>query len=428
MEQPEVLSNGTTTGLENSVSSLNSVDRESSTTSSANADTQHSRWTTSSTTSFTASPVASREPSPSRPNTKTARTSRSTAATATRSRKNSLQDPSPSRSRLPPRTAPSPAAQRQQISASTTPALPPPHSSETTIQAPVPRKYSTPMEATKDGHRWPISPRLKSPPPSLNKPAMLTAQARRSEPDPPAIQVQRATPSPHPQTVESGSQGASDAEGDDSTQLQSGTRTPNRGSGGSSVLETVQEVSQPNTPKPDLDAAIEKLGDPRFADTITTQSDPALPRTGRTDRAADKSRNSDSGSDSGSIRAKTRRSSSVTPAPQLHSRQSSSALKFNGKASGTGETSSQHITVEEEEVDSVPRLGLGLAAASGSGANGSLKTKASSETIRPKKEKKKAPRKAASTASGPGKFCLSCLLCFDHVLTFSNSLVQGRHF
>lgn len=173
-------------------------------------------------------------------------------------------------------------------------------------------------------------------------------------------------------------------------------RTPARGpSGGSSTLETVQEVSQPNTPGPDLDLAIEKLSQSAVSGERSSISDGAL------DKVAKSGTNSESGSDSGSVKAGTRRSSTVAPPPLLHTRQSSSTLKF-GKSHTTGETSSKHITVEEEEVNSIPRVALGINPA-GQGAPGTLKSKPSSETIRPKKEKKKPSRKAPSVTSGTGE-------------------------
>lgn len=180
--------------------------------------------------------------------------------------------------------------------------------------------------------------------------------------------------------------------------LPSGMRTPARGpSGTSSTLETVQEVSQPNTPGPNLDMAIAKLSQAAAASSeMASRSDPAVHMPSRTGRNGT---NSESGSDSGSVKATTRRSSSVAPPPVLHSRQSSTALKFGGKGHTTGETSSKHITVEEEEVNTMPRVTLGLKDP-GQGVSGSLKTKPSSETIRPKKEKKKTTRKQPTSGTG----------------------------
>ncbi|KAH6655584.1 vacuolar segregation subunit 7-domain-containing protein [Truncatella angustata] len=395
MERSGTLPHQSSSGLDASISSLNSVDQETSATSSANIDTQPSRWT-STTTSLVASPFASREPSPTRTSyPKTGRTSRSST---TRSRKNSntsVQDPSPSRSRshLPPTSAP-----RQQISATNTPTLPPPSGKEPGQRAPQPQKPSVAAERSRDTPKWPVSPRLKSPPPALNRPA-IPLSSGKSEREPPLINVQRATPSPHPLPSEPSSQAPSDTEGDDAANLEPGVRTPVRGpSGGSSQLETVQEVSQPNTPGPDLDMAVEKLSQASMAEGQGRmfRPDDAVNKTLKNQSGS----NSESGSDSGSVKISTRRSSAAAPSPLLHTRQSSSALRFGGKAPPSD--MSKHIMVEEEEVSSGPRLALGLNSAI-QAVNGSLKAKPSTETIRPRKDKKKPTRKAASVASGTGE-------------------------
>ncbi|KAI0434422.1 hypothetical protein F5Y09DRAFT_252208 [Xylaria sp. FL1042] len=373
-------------GLDASISSLNSIDNDTSVPSSANLDTQPSKWTSAST-SLTASPAQSRDPSPTRTSKTSGRSSRASTSPAP-SRKNSTQDPSPlrTRSNLPT----SSSNLRQPLSAASIPSLPPPSGNETILRAPVPQKSSVVVQETsKDTPRWPISPRLKSPPPTFGKPT-IASSARRNDPEPPVINVQRATPSPH---VEPNSQSASDVEAEDS-HLSPGMRTPNRGpSNGSSTLETVQEVSQPNTPRPGLDAAIKKL-----EETATSQNS-MRNKTDDTTSASVKSSqnatNSESGSDSGSVKTDTRRSSSTAPPPRLHSRQSSSTLKFSGRGQPSGESSSRNMTVETEEVKDMPQLSL-IPNAGGQRVNGSLRTRPSNETIKPKKEKKRHTRKAAS--------------------------------
>ncbi|KAI2625610.1 vacuolar segregation subunit 7-domain-containing protein [Hypoxylon sp. NC1633] len=370
--------------MDASLSSLNSVDNDTSATSSAHIDSQTSRWTSTST-SLTASPAQSRDTSPTRPAVKTGRTSR--PSTTSRSRKNSFQDPSPSRSRS---SIPTPSTiPRQQISSTTTPPLPPP--SEPALRTPVPQKTSVVSELSKDGPRWPVSPRLKSPPPIIGRPA-LGSSSRKNEQEAPVINVQRATPSPH---VEPASQSTSDNEVEDQ-HLSSGMKTPARGaSNGSSTLETVQEVSQPNTPQVELNAAIEKL-----AETAAAQSKDS--GTSAKKLSPNNAPNSESGSDSGNVRTNPRRSSTAAPAPALHSRQSSTGLKFGGKGPASAESSSKNMTVETEQISNLQ--GISLAPnPRGQGANGSLRTKPSSETIKPKKEKKKHIRKPASVASGNGE-------------------------
>ncbi|KAI0441346.1 vacuolar segregation subunit 7-domain-containing protein [Xylaria telfairii] len=377
-------------GLEASISSLNSIDNDTSVPSSANLDTQPSKWTSAST-SLTASPAESRDPSPTRVTKATARTNRvSTSTSPVQSRKNSVQDPSPSRIRS---SIPTSAIPRQ-LSATSIPSLPPPSGADTILRTPVPQKSSSASrETSRDAPRWPISPRLKSPPPTFGKPT-IASSARRSEPEPPVINVQRATPSPH---VEPSSQSASDMEVEESY-LSSGMRTPGRGpSNGSSTLETVQEVSQPNTPRPGLDAAIKKL-----EETATSQSytrNMSSDATSISIKSGLNATTSESGSDSGSVKTSTRRSSIAAPPPLLQSRQSSSGLKFSGRGQPSGESSSRNMTVETEQVDDMPRLSL-IPSAGGQRVNGSLRTRPSNETIKPKKEKKRHSRKTPSVASG----------------------------
>ncbi|EMR67286.1 putative phospholipid metabolism enzyme regulator protein [Eutypa lata UCREL1] len=184
-------------------------------------------------------------------------------------------------------------------------------------------------------------------------------------------------------------------------------RTPARGPGsGSSPLETVQEVSQPNSPNAGLEAAFGKL-----AETAAAQ---ASSQNGAIDKTADKSagkstdkvakteqgsQNTESGSDSGSVNTATRRSSTQAPPPLLHNRQSSTALKFGNRGQTTGESSSRNMTVETEKVENMQKLSLAPNVGA-QGANGSLRTKPSNETIKPKKEKKKHSRKPAAVSSG----------------------------
>ncbi|KAK6218229.1 hypothetical protein LQW54_002755 [Pestalotiopsis sp. IQ-011] len=389
MERSGTLPHDGSSGLEASTYSLNSVDQDSTAPSSANVDTQPSRWT-SRTNSWTASPMASRESSPTRAFAKPARSGRTSID---RSRKNSFNNPSPSRTRHSsrgPTSAPRQLQQHQPISAATTPTLPPPSGSESRESQPH-KPVSAADRTSRDSPRWPVSPRLKSPPPQLNKPA-FPPPPTRNEREPPVINLQRASPSPHPLASESSSQVASDTEGDDAP-TPSGMRTPVRGpSGGASQLETVQEVSQPGTPGPDLNAALERL----------SQGQPSRSESAA-DRVAKSGSNSGSGSDSGSVRRGTKGPSAAGPPPTLSTRQSSSALRF-GAGKGPLLDPSKHITVEEEEVSSGPRLALGLTTTSQIGMNSSLKTKPSSETIRPRKEKKKPTRKAASVASGTDIF------------------------
>lgn len=82
------------------------------------------------------------------------------------------------------------------------------------------------------------------------------------------------------------------------------------------------------------------------------------------------------------------------PPPMPRQSSSLSAKHAKGKAEQT-------MTVETETVASIPQVALGTGSKTES-TNGTLKAKPSTETIRPKKDKKKVPRKQPSTANGTG--------------------------
>ncbi|ERT02839.1 hypothetical protein HMPREF1624_01142 [Sporothrix schenckii ATCC 58251] len=370
-------------------------------------------------TSASASPFASREPSPARPSARShsamkvataAATSAaptpaqpspapltsskqspqpSTSATpTTRSRRNSQQETSPSRSRT---SKPAAATQKAAtLASSTIPTLLPTASDAPTARAPGPQKSEQP----RDNPRWPVSPRLRSPPPVLNRPN-LPASATTS--DIPSINLQRtsaASPSldaaPTP----------SDSEAED-LYLQPGMRTPVRGvSGNVPTLETVQEASPLAGSSRAVDAAMEKLEVASVtsdAGTTTTMPEVAEVSPARTIRARQlASQNYESGSENGSTKNNRRTAASGSAPPSLASR-NSSTVKLSGKGK-SGEASQPTMTVETETVTSIPNVALGPSAAQG--PNGSLRTKPSSETIRPKKEKKKTVRKQSTVAPG----------------------------
>jgi hypothetical protein len=64
--------------------------------------------------------------------------------------------------------------------------------------------------------------------------------------------------------------------------------------------------------------------------------------------------------------------------------------------------STQSMTVETETVPSVPQVALATGPKS-EGPNGTLKTKQSTETIKPKKEKRKTTRKQPAVNTGNGE-------------------------
>ncbi|KAF7889621.1 uncharacterized protein EAF02_002036 [Botrytis sinoallii] len=337
------------------------------------------RLQTNRTSSATNSPIGSRESSPVRPQLRNPSAVRS--GTPSRSRKNS-QDISPSRS-TSSQHPPSAAAIQRGLSAQKLPTLN--HvASEPSIRAPIPQKPLVTSEI-RDGPRWPVSPRIRSPPPRQS--SLLSP--RKTEQEIPAINVQRTSP-----TAEQRAEGKSAADSESEENLLTpGMRTPARGvSGGSSTLETVQEISQPNTPSFELDGAID----------TTTQGSPTLPTEqdlmdGASVETLKKPTivTNESGSESGGKGDNKMKSTTPTATRTGPPKSFSGPAAARGKPSGEG--SAKNMTVETETVSSIPQIALATGA--GGLANGSLRAKQSTETIRPRKEKKKS-RKAPSVTSG----------------------------
>jgi len=337
-------------------------------------------------TSTSSSAAPSREPSPTRPISRTNVSRASSTTPGTRSRKNSLHDVSPSRVGRPLNPALTSVAKT--LSSATTPTLLP-VTSDANIGAPV--KSPTSQEHLRESPRWPVSPRLRSPPPILHKPNL--APPRRGEQDLPAINLQRATP-PQP-TAEV----QSDTDNDDAY-LPSGVRTPARGAGGSApTLETVQEVSPLGSPRTHEESMEEKLEDSFVSETSQPDASDFYAVRALGGKAGVVM--NESGSESGSIKA-SRRSGPRGTAPPLTTRQSSSSVKpAAAKGKTTGEISLQNMTVETETVISIPQVAVAPSGSKESTA-GTLRQKPSTETIRPKKEKKKS-RKQPTVASGTGE-------------------------
>jgi hypothetical protein len=265
------------------------------------------------------------------------------------------------------------------------------------IKAPVPQKSSVTSEL-KDTPRWPISPRLRSPPP-VNKPSIVSP--RKTEQDIPAVNVLRTSQSSEQQE---GKQGATDSEVDDSLSVP-GMRTPARGvSGASSTLETVQEISQPSTPALGLDGALEKAEN-GISKLLTELDNPMDYAFSRTLKAKPGATSNESGSESGGKSEIKMRTTPAAPAaaarPSGPLTKSYSANAAAGRGKPSGEGSTRNMTVETETVSSIPQIAVG--GGPGAGNNGSLRAKPSSETIRPKKEKKKTARKTPSVTSGTGE-------------------------
>jgi len=252
-------------------------------------------------------------------------------------------------------------------------------------------KSPTSMEHIRDTPRWPVSPRLRSPPPMLQRPSLGSRRSTEVEATP-LINVQRATPQQPP------AEGQSDTDVDDGF-LPAGMRTPARGGGGStSTLETVQEVSPIGSPKRVGESMEEKLEESMLSETSQAESVIGLglsrkPTTSSTttSHATQHHRVNESGSESEYARNNyhQQRRSVGSIVPSLTRRQSSTRISPGIGRSKTGEM--QSMTVETETVTSIPQAPLVPAIAAQTSST-SLRRKQSTETIRPKKEKRKTRR------------------------------------
>lgn len=256
-------------------------------------------------------------------------------------------------------------------------------------------------------------PRVKSPPPPVSASKALNLPQRKAEsaPTTPSIVVERTTPS-----LRSSTDAQNEGEKDVTS---SGMRTPARGiSGTGPTLETVQENSLPST----LAVGLGPVGE------HTGQNEPP----GRTEETSNEDVSSknkvESGSESGGrkdSKAKVENKTTAKPASAMNS--SKPQIMHNKKSftqllptkAKVQEGSAKNMIVETETVSTIPQVALGGGAGERNitgrtDAGGSLRLKPSNETIRPKKEKKRAVRKAPSLQAGTGVF-ISRRFHFHHI-------------
>lgn len=227
--------------------------------------------------------------------------------------------------------------------------------------------------------------------------------SRKPDSEVPSISVHRSTPT---EFTESPAPIGIDTLVEESLELP-GTKTPCRGvSGSSSTLETVQETSQPSTPALGVTASKDKLEDGLKQLSLEQENPMERSFTKAMDSKAKTESGSDSGGTKGEIKMRSTTSTISATAPRTTGpppkSYSTGGVVGRGKPSGEGST--KNMTVETETVSSIPQVAVG--GTGGPGINGSLRAKPSSETIRPKKDKKKTIRKAPSVTSGAGKIQL----------------------
>ncbi|KAH0538124.1 hypothetical protein FGG08_005286 [Glutinoglossum americanum] len=346
----------------------------------------------------------SREPSPIRPPLKPGTTR------GQRSRKNSREgSPNPSAGSS---TQPSVSAVQRALVTANTPSLVPTVVSEPVLKAPRPQRPAGGMPPD-SALRWPTSPRLRSPPPKepSGRSALLSPRKLSLEQStlPPSIVFQGPSPAPRSGSTTPTPQSKADAGADPEDQTPpSGIRTPARGvSGSASTLETVQESSLPATPAIGGKLGIlsdderpEKITEHPLEEIVSKSIKHHIPESG-SESGGNKSDGKGarvSGFTTGGIGSA--RPGAVPPT------KSYSALNPRGKPAGEGST--KNMTVETETVSSIPQVAVGGGAGERGGptrseTGGSVRQKPSTETIRPKKEKKRV-RKAPSVTAGTGGF------------------------
>lgn len=332
----------------------------------------------------------SREASPGRPQT---RTNQDRMPSLTRSRRSS-QDLSPSRGSLTPTnnlpSVPSAAAVQRALSATRIPHLSPAIADSTN-------------NSRTDSPQWPVSPRLRSPPPV----SRATPQTvRKSEPLGSDLQTPKLTTTSAPDLTRLAVRSLPDGE---EIAQPSAHRSGPRGVSGGSVLEPVAEGSQINTPLPGPEGSSYGLKQTEEPVSLVADNLQLLPNKTSTKEGGESGTESGSGkSKSGKVDDReTPKSNSTMTASKVSSvptKRSFTTLNPNKYRTGV-EPSSRTMTVETETVSSIPQVSLGVGAGERgvSGrveTGGSVRLKPSTETIRPKKDKKRTARKPTSLNAG----------------------------
>ncbi|KEQ99634.1 hypothetical protein AUEXF2481DRAFT_35550 [Aureobasidium subglaciale EXF-2481] len=295
-----------------------------------------------------------------------------------------------------PTSAPSAAAIQRALSAASIPQL------QQTQQSQSPNSVTDAVTrltaqkrpiATASGESTPTfappSPRLKSPPPVSVRSRRNSALVQNQKPAPPSIVVEpSSTPSEHSVL--------NDALREEPIQLQPppGPKAPSRGpSGPRPVLETVVENIAPN-------GSTSSKGTKAQSDEDGPSTIRAKAKDNNNGEASSKLAESESDANMSDGRGRrTSQSSTIRPKNVAAIKAVYPGLGSKSRASeGT-----RNMTVETETVSSIPQSQIATIDRSTLGRpdlGGSLRMKPSTETIRPRKERKRATRKAPSINNG----------------------------
>lgn len=180
-------------------------------------------------------------------------------------------------------------------------------------------------------------------------------------------------------------------------------KNTSRGASGKSTLETVQENSTDDVREPSP-AAVKAAADLRPLTRLSEDDDAPGKREKNTVETEKHTQPGESGSESaGAKSTKQKAQSSDTYRPKSTHTKSYTPLSSAKSRQSEGK---QNMTVETETVPSIPQSALSTGERSGGGRvdlNGSVRLKPSNETIRPKKERKRA-LKPRSITQGTGAF------------------------
>lgn len=175
-----------------------------------------------------------------------------------------------------------------------------------------------------------------------------------------------------------------------------------RGPSGKSVLETVRENSNDEI-KEESPAAVQAVADLKPSTKATDNEISPSKRENGTNGGEPMGHVVESGSESAGTKS-PRKKEEQSQRPRNTQTKSYASLASTKSRQQEGK---QNMTVETETVPSIPQSALNVGDRSGAGRgenSGSIKQKPSSETIRPKKERKKTTQKARSINQGTGMF------------------------
>ncbi|KAL8805090.1 MAG: hypothetical protein Q9182_002180 [Xanthomendoza sp. 2 TL-2023] len=358
------------------------------------------------------SPKASRETSPTRP---PLRSGISAHSGNPRSRKNST-DLSPNRGPVLPGpivpAVPSAAAIQRALSVAGAHQLQPSSIPDPGTDPVRPQKVIKTALANSNQSASNL-PRVRSPPPTSSNTAILPSSRRSDQPSAPSL-----APSIVVERPNRAHDAAADPDASNPDPVHpAGVRIPGRGVSGSSqpALETVQESSVPSTPA--LGPTLKQEG--MAKSTVNSERRPERIEESslEDDHGNDQHSRHESGNESSENKnvpkedGKDGRSQDLAKAaavkPQVVHPKKSSTQLHPAKGKTAAEGSVKSMTVETETVSSIPQVALGGGAGERglpgrTDTGGSLRLKPSTETIRPKKEKKRVVRKAPSLNAGTG--------------------------